>query len=60
MDEGQILHELFSKPCPDGKVRFWMDDQQGGGWIEYVTPEEADRRYEEDEQRYKEDEQRYG
>jgi hypothetical protein len=42
--KGQALYHLFSRPVPEGKVRFWVDDHQGGGCVEYVTPEESDRR----------------
>jgi hypothetical protein len=39
--ETECLSEMFSARVPKGKVRYWVDDQQGGGWIDYVTPEEA-------------------
>lgn len=43
--EGQILHDLFSAAAPDDRpVRWWIDDQQGGGSIEYITKEEESAR----------------
>ena len=38
-DEGRILFELFREEPPrKGLVRRWVDDGQGGGWIEWVEP----------------------
>jgi len=42
--ESACISEMCSRPVPKGKVRYWVDDQQGGGWFEDLTPEEADRR----------------
>jgi hypothetical protein len=42
--EAAILASMFSKPVPEGRVRWWEDDGQGGGWIEYITPDEYARR----------------
>jgi len=50
MEEHKIIGAMWSKPAPEGKVKYWVDDEQGGGWIEYVTPEEAERRDKEAEE----------
>ena len=39
-----LVGQAWTRPVPEGLVRHWTDDGQGGGWLEYVTPEEADRR----------------
>jgi hypothetical protein len=68
--EGAIFHRMFSGKVPAGKVRWWVDDGQGGGWIEYVTPEEAayreqeqhreeEARREAEDRRAREDEERF-
>ncbi|MDB4278252.1 hypothetical protein N9917_01480 [Deltaproteobacteria bacterium] len=44
MTEGQAIFQLWQRPLPAGKVRHWTDDGQGGGWIEFLTPEESARR----------------
>lgn len=43
-DEQQALGQLWSQPVPTGKVRYWCDDGQEGGWIDFVSQEESDRR----------------
>jgi len=43
-DEQQALGQLWAQKVPAGKVRYWCDDGQEGGWIEFVTQEESDRR----------------
>ncbi len=43
--EHQVIGELFMRPAPKGRpIRWWHDDHQGGGWIEYITREEDARR----------------
>jgi len=44
MDEMKAVGQLWSQKVPSGKVRYWCDDGQGGGWIDFVTQEESDRR----------------
>lgn len=60
-DKGAILHQMWKRPAParalaEGRtVRSWVDDGQDGGWIEWVTPEEAAYR---EEEQHREDERR--
>jgi hypothetical protein len=42
--EGKALDEIWSVPVPENKVRYWCSDGQEGGWVDFVTPEEAKRR----------------
>jgi len=37
---GELPHRL----CPEGKSMWWVDDHQGGGFVEYVTDIEYARR----------------
>jgi len=45
VDEGEILFGMFNAKPPPGTVRVWIDDGQEGGWIEYMTPEQAEAHY---------------
>ena len=38
--EAQIVGAMFSEQVPEGKIRVWIDDGQGGGRIEYRTEAE--------------------
>ena len=44
MDDGQVFYEMWRQGYFEGKVRYWESDGQGGGWIEYLTPAEAEAR----------------
>ena len=42
-DEGYILHQMFAEPAPAYKpCKVWISDNQGGGWIEYMTQQEME------------------
>jgi hypothetical protein len=43
MNEDDLIFANDTPP-PAGKVRFWVDDCQGGGTVEWITPEEDERR----------------
>ena len=42
--EQRALAEIWSVKVTSGKVRYWCSDGQDGGWIDFVTPEESERR----------------
>lgn len=39
-----LIAQAWNRPAPEGLVRYWTDDEQGGGWLDWVTPQEAARR----------------
>ena len=40
--EAQIVGEMFAVAAPAEKpVKWWVDDRQGGGSIEYITRAES-------------------
>jgi len=44
----RIISELWNREPPAARpCKWWVDDGQGGGWIEYITPEEWERRNDE-------------
>jgi len=47
----QLIHECFKALGKDrpGMVKVWVDDEQDGGWFEFVTEAEATRRMNEEE-----------